>query len=257
MDNLPKYLYSIIRCSEERTFNDVAPIGDPGGRVYTIPHQGIAVVVSDALADRYEGSRANMLAHERVQEGVLKEFTLLPVRFGTVADSESPREKIEKLLEKRSREINGLLAEMDGKVELGLKALWRDEKAIFEEILAQNEDIRRLRDSLAGKSSQATHFDRIRLGESVKNALDRKKVVDATNILAPLRRIARRVVENQVFGDRMVANAAFLVDRDREGEFDQQVRRLDEEMGRRIAFKYVGPVPPYNFVNIVVNWREL
>ena len=57
----------------------------------------------------------------------------------------------------------------------------------------------------------------------------------------------------------MVVNAAFLVDRgrEREEEFDRQVRKLDEELGHRCLFKYVGPVPPYNFVNIVVNWQEL
>jgi hypothetical protein len=29
---------------------------------------------------------------------------------------------------------------------------------------------------------------------------------------------------------------------------------MDAEMGERFQFKYVGPVPPYNFVNISVNW---
>ena len=57
--------------------------------------------------------------------------------------------------------------------------------------------------------------------------------------------------------DRMVLNAAFLVEKSREAEFDHAVSRLDEELGPRALFKYVGPVPPYNFVNITVNWNEL
>ena len=28
----------------------------------------------------------------------------------------------------------------------------------------------------------------------------------------------------------------------------------DAEMQKRVMFKYVGPVPPYNFVNIVIHW---
>jgi hypothetical protein len=55
----------------------------------------------------------------------------------------------------------------------------------------------------------------------------------------------------------MIVNAAFLVDRSREPEFDQAVRELDDQLGQRIAIKYIGPVPPYNFINIVVNWKEL
>jgi hypothetical protein len=34
------------------------------------------------------------------------------------------------------------------------------------------------------------------------------------------------------------------------------VKKIDEDMGKRLALKYVGPVPPYNFVDIVVQWDE-
>jgi len=54
----------------------------------------------------------------------------------------------------------------------------------------------------------------------------------------------------------MVLNAAFLVKEARQADFDEAVKWLDEEMGKRIIFKYVGPVPPYNFVNIVVTWED-
>ena len=50
----------------------------------------------------------------------------------------------------------------------------------------------------------------------------------------------------------MIMNAAFLVDRAREKEFDSCVEELGVHYGDRIEFKYVGPVPPYSFVNIVV-----
>ena len=109
MADLGKYLYCIIRCSEERVFEDVAAIGDANGPVHTVPHDGLAVVVSDSPVREYEGTRANMLAHERVQERIMKDFTLLPVRFGTVADPASPTRDIQKLLEKRFQELDRLL----------------------------------------------------------------------------------------------------------------------------------------------------
>ena len=258
MAHLGKYLYCIIRCSEERTFEDIAPIGDANGPVHTVPHDGLAVVVSDTSVKDHETTRANMLAHERVQERVIRDFTLLPVRFGSVTnDFASAIPDIRKLLEKRSQEFDRLLVDMQGKVELGLKALWRDEKAIFEEIVAENQGIRRLRNSLRRKSPEVVRFEGIPLGERVKKALEHKKSREAAGLLAPLRRVAPRVHENEVIVDRMLFNAAFLVDQSREGEFDQAARRLDEEWGHRINFKYTGPNPPYNFVNIIVNWEEL
>ncbi len=257
MAELGKYLYCIIPCQQDRTFDEVG-LGNEDGVVHTVCHKGLAVVVSDSPpVKQYESTRRNMIAHERVQETVMREFTLLPVRFGTVTDSASPLEDVQKLLSTRFEEFNRLLKDMEGKVELGLKAFWRDEKAVFEEIVAENADIRRLRKSLSGKPPEAIRFEGIPLGRMVKEALDRKRSQEAAKILLPLQPIAQRVRENDTLVDRAIVNAAFLVDRKREQDFDQAIRRLDEKLGNRVAFKYVGPVPPYNFVNIVVNWKEL
>lgn len=256
MAEMGKYLYCIIPGKDNRTFG-VNAVGNGGEVVRTVCHEGLAAVVSDSPVKQYESTRQNMMAHERVLETVMRETTLLPVRFGTVTDSVSPVKNIKKLLESRFEEFQKLLGDMEDKVELGLKAFWRDEKSIFEEIITENADIRRLRDSLSGKSAEATHFDRVRLGEMVKEALNRQRIKEATNILLPLRRIAHSVQENAVLGDRMVVNVAFLVERNKEPEFDQLVSKLDKQLVERVAIKYIGPVPPYNFVNIVVNWDGL
>ena len=256
MTEMGKYLYCIIPCKEDRTFDTIA-IGSKDGVVQTVPHNGLAAVVSDSLAKHYESTRQNMVTHESVLETVMREFTLLPVRFGTIADSTSPVQDIQKLLSSRVEEFDRLLRDMEGKVELGLKAFWRDEKAVFEEIVAENADIRRLRNLLSGKPPEATHFDRVRLGEMVKEALNRKRAREAARILQPLRRGAHSIRENEALGDRMVLNAAFLIDKSKEPEFDQTVTKLDEQFGERVVLKYVGLAPPYNFVNIVVDWKEL
>lgn len=252
-----KYLYCIIPCSEERTFEDVLPIGNANGRVHTVWRDGLAVVVSESPDTKYESSRSNMMAHERVQERVMNDYPLLPIRFGTVAASGSPVQDIGKLLEKRSQEFARLLESLDGKVELGLKALWREEKAIYEEILVENAAIRRLRNSLARRPPAALRLEALPLGEMVKNALERKKREEAQALLAPLLRVAKNVRQNDIILDRMILNAAFLLEESRQEEMDQAVSNLDDQMGRRLTLKYTGPNPPWNFVEIVVNWEEI
>jgi hypothetical protein len=51
----------------------------------------------------------------------------------------------------------------------------------------------------------------------------------------------------------MIINAAFLVEKEKEPEFDQQVHKLADEFGEKIRFNYVGTVPPFNFVNLVID----
>ena len=252
-----KYLYCIIRCSQERVLAGVTAIGTPSAPVHTVPWGGLACVVSDSTSERYEATRQNLLSHERVIEAVMQEQTPLPVRFGTVADSGSPVVSIRRLLESRAAEFERLLSEMEERVELGLKVFWRSETLAFDEIVTDDERIRTLRDALRRQPGGGSHAARMRLGEMVKTALARKKEAEAKSILAPLRAIADRIADNPVLLDRMVVNGAFLVRRDREAEFDRAVAALDEELGRRISLMYVGPVAPYNFVRIVVDWNQV
>ena len=245
-----KYMYCIIRCPEPRAFSTPG-IGERGDVVHTVHEMALAAVVSDSPVTQYERSRRNMMAHTLVLEEVMAEFPILPVRFGTVA----PRAEAmwERVLQPRYRELNQLLADMADRVELGLKAFWYED-VIFREIVDEDPRIRHLRDRLAGRSADETYYERIRLGEMIELAMDEKRDEDAERLLSRLRPLVHKTRANKVMTDRMVLNAAFLTDAHRQTEFDEAVQRLDAEMADRMMFKYVGPVPPYNFVSIVVHW---
>jgi len=54
----------------------------------------------------------------------------------------------------------------------------------------------------------------------------------------------------------MLLNAAFLVEADRkERKFDNLINELSTKYEGRIKFKYVGPSPPCNFVELVITWE--
>ncbi len=245
-----KYLYGIIGTGEERYFG---PIGLGGREVETIADRDLSAVISNAPMGNYVLSKENLLAHQRVLEQVMHEFTVLPVRFCTVAQN---AEEIRWLLERRYRELKHLLRDMDGKVELGVKAFWRDMDRIFREIVDENEEIKRLRAEIAERPSHQAHAQRIAIGQKVQAALEAKKEKEAEEILRVLRRLAVEHRLNRTIGDKMLLNAAFLVDRNWEKEFDEQMERLDLHYRERMKFAYVGPVPPYNFVNITLHPDE-
>jgi hypothetical protein len=251
-DSAGPYLYCLIRSQTPREFLTKG-MGERGDRVHTVHYREMAAVVSDSPLAEYESNRRHMLAHTAVLEEAMKSFSILPVRFNTVGPDEAA--VCERLLRRRYGELLGLLDEMEGKVEMGLKALWYEGVA-FQEIVEQNPDIRRLRDALQGQPPEKTHFDRVRLGEMVEAALYRKRNEEAEALLARLRPIVSRTRTNKEITDRMIVNAAFLVTREREDELDWAVQEFDRGMGKRVLFKYVGPAPPYNFVNVVVSWEE-
>ncbi len=46
----------------------------------------------------------------------------------------------------------------------------------------------------------------------------------------------------------MILNAAFLIDKDKQEIFDEQVNIVIDKYKEKLDFKYSGPWPPYNFV---------
>lgn len=246
MPEYGKYLYGIIAADEARNFG---PIGIGGREVETIHHQHLSAVISSIPLPQCVLSKESLLAHERVLERVMAEYTVLPVKFYTVGANV---EEIQRLIELRYQELLFVLRDLEGKVELGVKATWREMRSVLQEIAGEHPEIKRLKEKAAEKPPHPSYAEGVAIGEMVAAALEAKKTQEAEVILAGLRRLAVNYRLNRTIGERMLLNAAFLVDRAREHEFDAEVDRLDHRHGGRTKFTYVGPVPPYNFVNITL-----
>jgi len=242
-----KYIYCVIGADEGRTLGPTG-VGGRGDIVSTVGYEGISAVISNFPMTKYEVSKENFLAHEKVLEKVMEDYIALPMRAFTVAAS---AEEVRSFLRKNYTMLKGLLKDMDNKIELGVKAYWKDMKVIFQEIVDGNETVRRLRERIASKPQGQTS-ERIKLGEMVASALKDKKDKEGEELLRRLKRVAYDFALAETRGDEMIINAAFLVDRGREKEFDARVDELDEKYGQRIKFTYVGPAPPYNFVRLTI-----
>ena len=126
MEKEGKYIYCIIGTKQERNFG---PIGIGSDEVLTIGYDDLSMVVSNHPMTKFVVNRENMLAHEKVIEEVMQEFdSVLPVRFGTIASS---ADEIRNLLDRRYREFKNALRDMDHKVELGIKGIWKNMEIIF------------------------------------------------------------------------------------------------------------------------------
>ncbi len=250
-----KYIYCIIDSGEKEEF-DLVGIGDTGSLVHTIAFKDIAAVVSDSPLEDYPVSRVNMLAHQTVMEKMMESHAVLPVKFSTIANGSEkwgPVERIKhEVLENRYDEFCELLEKMEGKIELGLKCLWTNMDSIFSEIVNNHTDIKQMKRKIAQGHPIKTRDKRITLGEKVKNALDRQREKEEKVILAILKPICEDLQAGNIFGDAMVVNSSFLVDKTRVEDFDDIVNKLSSNHNGRMKYKYVGPVPPCNFVELTI-----
>ncbi len=115
-----QYVYCIIRANQDVGFGSIGlgPIPTEGG---TVRHRELAAVVSDGPDGVPDPTRDNLLGHERVNETVMRERTVLPMAFGTVLRS---REDVEELLRAGHDAFAAALARLEGHVELGVKVLY-------------------------------------------------------------------------------------------------------------------------------------
>ena len=253
MEKEGKYIYCIIGTKEERNFGPIG-IGGRGDEVLTISYDDLSMVVSNSLVGKLEVSRKNLLVHEKVIEEVMKEFdSVLPVRFGTIA---SGADEIRNLLDRRYREFKTALRDMEHKIELGVKGIWKNMGAIFKEIVEENKEIKKAKEKFQNDRGKKNIQAKMEVGKMVAQALEKKKEKEAAKIIDTLRRTSVNYKLNKTMGDEMFVNAAFLVDKGREKEFDNIMDDLSEEYKNRIKFMYAGPLPVYNFVNIVIYPEE-
>jgi hypothetical protein len=240
-----KYVYCIIEAKEPRSFGPMG-IGARGDEVYTVHHKGLAAVVSNTPIVVYDPTRENVFAHEQVNEAVMREFTVLPMAFGALFRTE---DDIIELMRGTYDALRDVLAKMEGKVEFGLKVNW-DRDRVIAELEEENEEIRHLKEQITSRTSGSTYFARMQLGRLVETALTDQADAYIREVYSVLRDTAVASRANKPIGDRMIMNAAFLIEREREAEFDQKVKEIAAKYDTKLSFKYTGPWPPYNFVHI-------
>jgi hypothetical protein len=241
-----KYIYGVVRDDGELRPRTKG-IGQKQVRI--VRADGLGALTSDVPPGELAAGRDELLAHARVLERTVEQATVLPMQFGVVMPSESAVR--EQLLDPHREELEAQLEEMEGKLEINLKAIY-DEATLLTEIIDEQPEVAKLRQALHGQPEEATHFERIRLGEMIAGFVEEKRDRDAAQILD---RLAPHVVAVEVgepVHERMALNASFLVERSARKEFDAELDGFAAEQGGRLRFKYTGPLAPHSFVELAM-----
>lgn len=225
----------------------VPGIGGQGAPVRTIAFKDLVAVVSNVPGSRFNLTRESLLEHQRVLDEVLSRCDVLPFSFGTVADNDE--EVRDLLLQGGFDALHEQLEYVRGCVELELKAFW-DQDRLFAEIAQENDEVRALRDAIPQLPDGEAGVARITLGQLTEAEIQAKSQWEAERVLDVLEQHAVDLQVTPNLSDTMLLNAAFLVERAREQDFDDAVFSLGEAQVGRLIFNYVGPLPPYSFINL-------
>jgi Gas vesicle synthesis protein GvpL/GvpF len=240
---MPLYVYGLMRA------DDVAPGTDFAGDKHPIEvvvHKDLAALTSAVEGEPVRLRREAVTSHSDVLQRALERGPVLPLRFGTVVPDADALKR--DLLAARREQMRARLDELAGKAEFRLKISYREEP-MLRSILAQDPALRRSAESVRGLPAQASHFQRVGLGERIALAVQARRDGDAQQLLSELTPLAVAVEIGALQQPEMALNASFLVSDEMRDRFDQTVERLASERAELMEFKLIGPLPAHSFAD--------
>ncbi|MGW1893412.1 GvpL/GvpF family gas vesicle protein [Streptomyces sp. NPDC002004] len=234
------YIYSITGKDHPLPLDDLKGVGDPPTELRTVTAGPLCAVVSDAPED-LRPKRRDVGAHQEVQQRLMAGGSVLPMRFGYVAEDD---DTIRAILEERADDFRARLGALEGCTEYHLKASL-DEDAMLRQILSDSPEARQLNDEI--RSGSASPQASLELGEMVAREVQEREEALASHVLETLRPSARETDSSPATGEDFIS-VSFLVTREQEEPFLTAALDVAKQLGDDFDFRLNGPLPPYSFV---------
>jgi Gas vesicle synthesis protein GvpL/GvpF len=235
------YVYAFAGAAHPLPVDSLTGVGERKPPVRLVRHDGLTAVVSDA-PERLRAKRRDVEAHERVLETLSAAGTVLPMRFGTVAADD---EAVKAELASGAKRYRELLERLEGKVEVNVKAVHREEP-VLRELLGGSQELRDRSEALRA-SGGGSHQDKVAFGEQLSAALEERRSRDAEQLVAELRPHASAVKLGPPV-DGCFVNVSFLLGATGREDFEAALSRLRQERSELMEIRRYGPLPPYSFL---------
>jgi hypothetical protein len=247
------YVYGIIPAADAGPWPDTPGLGEPRSTVRTVTERGMAALVSDLPPDHTPGRLEDLEAHRRVLSRAIKRGTAIPMRFGTVMDSDDVVR--ERLLARHAGELSDMLDMLDGHVQMTVKAFYAED-ALLQEVLSTQPDLARQSAVLAEHPPSEMRSARVQFGEIVAKAVETRRVEVESALLNRLSPLAADIRVDPPTSERVAFNAQLLVHREGRAALDDAIRELGDTLADVLVFRYIGPLAPFSFADISLEDHE-
>ena len=237
------YVYAVLRAGD--TVPGLRGLDD--AVVDYVGSGDLVAAVSAVAFDRPPGRRAELLAHTRVVDTLAENGPVIPIQFGSVIDDvESVRREV---LEAGEDRLTRTLDRLTGLAQLNLRARYVEEQ-VLAEVVRADPVVAELRRRTRDLDTGTPHPDLVRLGERVSQGLDRLRSSDGDDLVQA---VQPHVVDLHVrpgAGTDHLLDASLLVERALVEHLEKLLEDLAEAWHERIRLRLVGPVAPYDFVEV-------
>jgi len=222
--------------------------GITGKNLRAAPFNQISAVTGEINRNELPDNKKLIIEYAGVIEMLSNDFTLLPMRFGSIMESD---ELIQKMLERNHDDFLQNLIKVENKYEFGLKVLCDPEKVRTEIKVKTN--INQQAQANPTQETKNTVFrdyvnkklEEHRIEEAVLHFVDSviSEIIQYINSLNPVHKFKKMV------SPTLIIDAVFLLEKQNKNGLVQAVEDFQKRYPS-LNFILSGPWPPYSFTEI-------
>ncbi len=241
------YVYAFLRSGDEHAIPNAGLRGIDDADVFAVAQGSLAVAVSRIESKKIRPQRKYMAAHQDVVTLIARNWSMLPVSFGLIADD---LEQVNHILHANEDVLNDQIDRVDGQVEMAVSLRWTAENVpqYFVDRYPALSEAREL--IVAGNASRD---DQIEMGRMFEKLLTSERDAYTQKFLDILGPICKEVDVQPVRQEADVMKLACLINKSSEQQFNDAVYKGAEMFSDDFSISFNGPWPPYSFVKLALS----
>lgn len=252
------YIYAFLNTDGSTPKVPENIVGIDGAAIQFQLSDKLAMAMSPIESKKIRPQRKNLAAHQEVVTYLARNYDMLPVAFGLIADDIS---QVDRLLTTHHSVLSEQIDRVAGHMEMYVHLRWTVPNVI-QYFVERYSELAEARNAIA--SGNATRDDQIAVGQMLEklisaerqeytdrfiNALNGKPTGQAYSVDSQ-RDLCKEIDVQPVRDEADVMRLACLIPRDAEDAFSQAVYQAASEFSDEFAVAFNGPWPTYSFVNL-------
>jgi hypothetical protein len=220
--------------------------GIENAEVEQVVEGSLAAIITRVTSRKICPQRSNLAAHHRVLRDLTGQRPILPVAFGTIADSQA---QLREVLRRNHDVLLDQLKRLQGKVEMGLSVYWETPN-IFEFFAATHGELKEMRDRLFRPGRKPTIEEKIGVGRLFESLLQQSRQRHTCQVVEALSPYCVEIRTIDPGEEKMIMKLACLVEKSRREQWEDGIEVVAQHFDNHYCFKYTGPWAPHNFADI-------
>lgn len=243
---LGQYVYAFVRREDAQAIIDRGLSGLNDAKLNMTSCGVLGAITSDIPVEKIRPRRQLLAAHQNVVTEISRQWDMLPVSFGLIAESDA---ELMRILESNADVLQQQLDRVGGQVEMNLVISLNTENA-FQYFVERFPELKAAGAAVA--TGTASRDEMIEVGRLFEQLLGKERDEHAEKILRVLAPACKETDVQPARSEKELVRLNCLIDRAHEASFSEAVHRAAESYSEDYVFNFSGPWPPYSFVTLTL-----